>query len=541
MSDENQIATAPSSPTATSHRRGLRWKPAFLILLLCAGGIISSSVLVADRTSLVINIYRCVGLTFVALLGWWCFASRASLRTKLLGLIGVLAVIGGVVSASVRRLEFTGDMVPRFHWRWEPSAEERTAEWLQQNAPAATVASASEDTQFQITADDWPRYCGFAGARLVSEPKPDFDWDSIPPQEVWRHPVGEAWSSFAIVGSRLFTQEQRGPQECVTCYDADTGVELWRHEDSARFDTAMGGIGPRATPTVADDALFALGATGILNCLNPVTGESIWQRNILDDASARMLDWAMSGSPLLFENLVLVDAGGQQDKAVIAYDRASGAIVWAAGKHIAGYAAPRIEQISGKAQLLIFHGEGLQGRDPHSGEELWNYPFVNMYHINVAQPIRFDNRIFLSNGYDGGCVLIDPTAIENGVPQEVWPMNRNLKLKFNEAVSRNGYIYGLDDGILSCLEASTGERIWKGGRYRYGQVLLWDNVLIVQAEAGYVAAVAAEPDGYREISRFAALSNRQDGLIVKAWNVPVVNRGRLYIRDAYEMACFDLR
>ena len=145
----------------------------------------------------------------------------------------------------------------------------------------------------------------------------------------------------------------------------------------------------------------------------------------------------------------------------------------------------------------------------------------------------FGDQIFFSSGYDSGCVMIDPTKLTDGVPADVWPRNRNLKLKFNEAVQLGDFVYGLDDGILACIDVRTGERTWKGGRYRYGQILLWGDKLIVQAETGFVAVVEANPEKFVEIARLEALNDR-------TWNVPVVNQGRLFVRNASEAACYQL-
>jgi len=181
----------------------------------------------------------------------------------------------------------------------------------------------------------------------------------------------------------------------------------------------------------------------------------------------------------------------------------------------------------------VFHGDGLAGMDPDSGRLLWEYPWTNQYKINVAQPMRFDDQIFISSGYDSGCVLLDPTRLTDSRPAEVWPLNRNLKLKFNEAVQHGEFVYGLDDGILACIDVRTGERKWKAGRYRFGQLLLWGDRIVVQCESGAVAIVVATPEKHTEIARLEALSDR-------TWNVPVVNRKRLFVRNASEAACYSL-
>ena len=535
-----------SRPAIQTWRDKFRWKTGLALFVIGAVATVVVNRSAANDTDKIIRTYEGIGITLLVLMIWWIFFSGLRFWTRLVGLLLAGVTVGGGAMLSVRNVEFTGDMRPIFWFVWDaPSPSEKAQEWLNKNAPQNSVTAipevpndpASEATDrragLTISAADWPRNCGLNGSREITEPQCSFDWQANVPKELWRHPVGDAWSSFTIVGERLFTQEQRGPLECVVCYNADTGAELWRHEDTARYETAQGGIGPRATPTVTENAIFALGATGILNALNPLTGEKIWQRNICDDAGSSMIEWGMSGSPMIYENTVIVDAGGHKDKAVIAYDRATGEIVWASGNHQAGYATPRLETIAGTLQLLIFHGDGLQGLDPATGQQLWEYPWTNQYKINVAQPMLFGDHLFLSSGYDSGCVLIDPTTLQDGRPAEVWPPNKNMKLKFNEAVQRENYVYGLDDGILACIDVKTGKRTWKGGRYRHGQVLLWGDKLIVQAESGDVVVVEASPKEFKEVTRLAALSDR-------TWNLPIVNRGRLYARNASEAACYEL-
>ncbi len=536
----------PSLAAVPTLLRRFRWRTG---LALFGIGTVATALVnrtASNDTDRVIRTYEAVAITLLALMIWWVFLSGTRLWTRILCLLLLCLALGGGAMLCVRNVEFTGDMRPIFWFVWDPpSPSEKAQEWLNQNAPTSNITAVpdvptdqnSEATETRamltITTADWPQNCGLHGSREIVEPQCSFDWTNNAPKELWRHPVGDAWSSFTVVGERLFTQEQRGPLECVVCYNADTGQELWRHEDTARYETAQGGIGPRATPTVTEETIFALGATGILNALDPFSGKKIWQRNICDDAESSLIEWGMSGSPMIYKNMVIVDAGGYKNKAVIAYDRANGEIVWASGNHPAGYATPRLETIDGTLTLLIFHGDGLQGLDPATGQHLWEYPWTNQYKINVAQPMLFGNHLFLSSGYDSGCVLIDPTTLQEGKPADVWPPNKNLKLKFNEAVQRENHVYGLDDGILACIDVKTGKRLWKGGRYRHGQVLLWGNKLIVQAESGDVAVVEASPKEFKEVTRLAALTDR-------TWNLPIVNRGRLYARNASEAVCYEL-
>lgn len=513
-------------------RLRLRWIPGAVIAAcgaIAAGG---ATVLVPELTFQVIVLLYIALFTLVGLLIWWLCFSGVSWPVRLGGLLAVSVAVFTGLKLTVAEVTFDGAMRPQIRWVWQPSARRVAEQWIAQQGTSAS-ATLDDDESFSVSEVDWPQFCGPGGNRVVREPVPELNWSESPPRELWRHPVGAAWSSFAIVGKRVYTQEQREQHECVVCYDADTGGELWRREDTARYETPMGGLGPRATPAVTDQRLYALGATGILNCLHPVTGELIWQRNVCEDAGSQPLEWGMSGSPFIRGETVVIDAGGSEGRAVIAYACDSGDIVWSVQSHHAGYATPRVERIGGEEQLLIFHGDGLLSLHPDTGARLWEYPWTNMYRINVAQPIRFDDHILISSGYDSGCVLLDPTRLQNGRPAEVWPPNKNLKLKFNEAASLGHHVYGLDDGILCCLDARTGERAWKGGRYRFGQVLRWGDRLVISAESGLVALVKASPVEYTELARFQALNDR-------TWNVPAIHDGRLYIRNAWEAACFDL-
>jgi outer membrane protein assembly factor BamB len=527
----------PDHPAELPGRYRLRWRAGLCLLMIGITGTVLANRMAADNTNRMIHNFQGAGITILLMVVWWFVFSGVSLRLRIAIGVFVILLVAAIAGLTVRKVWFDGDMRPRLEFVWDPpSASEKAQKWLEANQPATGVSAATladRPLQLEITDQDWPTYCGPGGNRVISEPLCSFNWNENPPKELWRRPVGDAWSSFTIVGTSLYTQEQRGEQECVVCYDANTGTEIWRREDPARYESAQGAVGPRATPAITAGAVFSLGATGILNALNPATGELLWQRNICRDAEADVLEWGMSGSPLIWNNTVIVDAGGTQNKAVIAYSVSDGSIVWANGNHKAGYSTPRIESIGGINQLLIFHGDGLAGMDPESGMLLWEYPWTNQYKINVAQPMKFDDQVFISSGYDSGCVLLDPTRLTNGRPAEVWPPNKNLKLKFNEAVQHGAFVYGLDDGILACIDVRTGERKWKGGRYRFGQLLLWGDRIVVQGESGAVAIVVATPEKHTEIARLEALSDR-------TWNVPVVNRKRLFVRNAAEAACYLL-
>jgi outer membrane protein assembly factor BamB len=230
-----------------------------------------------------------------------------------------------------------------------------------------------------------------------------------------------------------------------------------------------------------------------------------------------------------------VNPGGPNGNGVVAYDRATGEKRWSAGHDIAAYSSPTLAVLEGERQLLIFDGVGLAGHNPETGAELWKFNWTNSPHINVAQPIAVDDRhVFIGSGYAQGSALVEVTRASTGWKCVDRWQSTDFKLKFNNAVLRNGYLYGLDEGILVCLDARDGNRQWKRGRYGYGQILLVDDLLLIEAESGEMVLVETTPDAHRELARFSAI----EGI---SWNAPVLCRGRLLVRNSNEAACYDLR
>ena len=418
------------------------------------------------------------------------------------------------------------------------AAAERTdtaAEPLESNdaatEPAGTAAVlAAPDRRSEAP---WPAYRGMArDGRYQRGIRTDWPADGLPP--LWHQPIGGGYAAFVAADERLFTIEQRRDQEVVTAYDAATGRELWAHGWDTLFREGMGGDGPRATPTWDDGRLFALGATGELQSLDAATGRLRWRTNILADAGARNLSWAMAASPLIVDNMVVVLPGGTGGQSVVAYDADTGAPVWSALDDVQGYTAPMLVTLAGRRQILVVTAERAAGLSVEDGALLWDYPWVVSTVPNISQPVMVgDGRLFLSASYGQGAALIE--VRETGgtlAARELWRTNR-MKNKFSSSVVHEGYLYGLDESILACLDVETGELVWKAGRYGYGQLLLANGYLVVLTERGDVVLVRATPDGHEELARFAAISG-------KTWNTPTLADGRLYVRNTTEMAAFDI-
>lgn len=382
-------------------------------------------------------------------------------------------------------------------------------------------------------AEDYPAFRGKDGLGVIWGVRLATDWQSRPPRLLWRRAIGSGWGGFAVVGPSAFTQEQRGSQECVVCYDLASGQERWRHADDARFSSPTVGDGPRATPTVSDGRVYSLGATGLLNCLDALTGRKQWSIDVLANNGASNVYHGLSGSPLVLDELVVVSVG-QRDHSLVAYHRDTGRRVWHAGSDPAGYGSPLACVLDGVQQILIFNRPGLAAHDPATGRVLWTFPWANDQETNCSQPVPVgDDRVLISTGYGKGCVLLQVQHAEASSSAEAAWTSRQLRTKFASPVFRGGFVYGLDDGVLTCVDLANGRRRWKAGRYGHGQVLLVDDVLLVQCEDGAVATVAADPAAHRELGRLP-------GLAGKTWNYPALAGSVLVVRNDQEAACFEL-
>jgi outer membrane protein assembly factor BamB len=280
--------------------------------------------------------------------------------------------------------------------------------------------------------------------------------------------------------------------------------------------------------------VYALGAEGELRCLDAATGKVVWNKNILADNGASNLPWGMAASPLIIDDKLIVLPGGANGRSVVAYDRLSGNRIWSALDDKAAYAAPILAELAGRRQVLVMAAARAVGLAPEDGRLLWEYPWTTQHGINATEPVIVaPNRVFLSSGYGQGAAVVELTPDgERFKAAAVWSNNR-MKTKFNGPVLHEGHIYGLDEGILACIDAQTGDLKWKGGRYGYGQLLLASGRLIVLAEDGDLVLVRATPERHDELSRFHAING-------KTWNYPAIADGVLLVRNETQMAAFRI-
>ena len=468
-----------------------------------------------------------VVVALLLLLVWFLFLSAFRWRTRAL-VLAVLALAGFGFNRLVRiDGSANGSGLPRVAWQWTP----RNSGEIKPQEPVAP-APAKPGSKLNAAAP-FPGLLGGDRNGVVRGVLLDRDWSSHPPRQLWRQAVGLGWSGFAVVGDRAVTQEQRGENELVVCYDLATGATLWLHTNHARFSEKIGGDGPRSTPEIAGGRVYALGATGTLDCLDLSTGRLIWTHDTLTENQQPNLVFGTSCSPLVLDEFTIVSSGQTNGPTLWAYHRDNGATAWRSGTDNASYSSPALTTLCGQRQILAVNAGSLTAHAPADGRILWKYDW-KAWGPRCAQPVTIpDDRVLLSAGFGVGCVLlqIKDTAGEWSAV-ELWK-NLKLKTQFSTGVVRDQFVYGLDEGVLACLDLATGERRWKDGRYGYGQILLIDDLLLVQTEPGPVALVEAKPSEFHELARLGALSS-------KTWNNPALAGEFLLVRNDQEAVCYQL-
>ncbi|MBS1786882.1 MAG: PQQ-binding-like beta-propeller repeat protein [Acidobacteria bacterium] len=451
----------------------------------------------------------------------------------------------------IRTGGMTGDANSDLHWRWTKTPEELLLAQARDVPPQVPPVAATPEPEEPVPAKpgeeptptpavsetpqtraDWPGFRGAARDSIVRAVRIETDWAKSPPVEVWRRKVGPGWSSFAVQGDLVYTQEQRGEDEDVSCYSLTTGEPVWRHRDKARFWESNAGAGPRGTPTLSKGRVYTFGATGILNALDARNGAVVWSRNAALDTGAKLPNWGFASSPLVVGDKVIIATAG----ILAAYDRATGKPRWQGPTGGNGYSSPQLSTIDGVAQILLVNGDGLISLSPADGTLLWKHDWAG---DGIVQPALIGGgNILIGSGSGLAASGMRRVAAAHGsdgwTVEERWTTN-GLKPYYNDFVVHKGNAYGFDGSILACIGLEDGKRKWKGGRYGHGQLILLpeQDLLLVLSEEGELALVKATGDQFTELAKFKAIEG-------KTWNHPVLVGDQLLVRNGEEMAAFRL-
>jgi outer membrane protein assembly factor BamB len=546
-------------------------RPRFFMMMggpVLGGLLFSIWLLLLSRLRIRDRFLLFAGWLALPFLAWRLSDSDAALRTAMLiyglplavfAITGALTVLRGSDRAwrwalgclavawfsftLVRNEGFDGEYYPEFAWRWSPVHEStlpllgsQSLDVTSSDSDMSAASEAAAGTGSSVAAGEWPQYRGPRGDGIASDTAGPLDWNARPPQVLWKIPVGPAWSSFAYANDRLFTQEQRREEECITCYSADSGKLIWSHASPSRFTEVVSGAGPRSTPTVHSGRVYALGGRGLLTCLNAADGRQVWQKDMTASVGARVPMWGFSGSPLLVDGRVVVHIDGGDGKGLVAVNASSGDIEWAVRSEGMNYTTVRELELCGQRCLVFCDKDGARGLRAETGEQLFSYRPSKWNGGPMVDPQQLGpDSLLLSLGDGVGLCRVDfKKEGETWSMTEVWTTSR-LRPSFNDSLVYNGNIFGFNQDLLCCVDAATGDLRWRGRRYGFGQAVLLSQAgcILVAAENGDAVLVKATGDGFEELGRVPLLDD-------KTWNHPIVVGDRAWLRNGKTAAALLL-
>jgi outer membrane protein assembly factor BamB len=390
-------------------------------------------------------------------------------------------------------------------------------------------------TRASEEAKDWPQWRGPERDAVSTETGLAKEWPEGGPEILWRTEVGPGFSGIAAAGGRLYTMWDEGPEQVLVCLEAASGEVLWMQLLGQSYRNPWGD-GPRSTPLVDGEAVYAVGTQGQLLAAAAESGELIWDVDLVEELGAALPTYGYACSPLVVGERLFVETAGR-DAAYAAFDKESGRCLWKAQNDSPAYSSPMHVTLHGAEQILFWSASGVSAVTPDTGEELWRRAWrtdcaASGDPLGTGTPLFLPpDRFFLSSG--SGTAVIRVARADEGWEVETCWESRDLRNDVNSSLLLDGHVYGFDFGTLKCLEAATGEVKWKTRGYRKGALIAADGRLIVLGETGDLALVDASPEAFNERSRASILSGR-------SWTTPALADGRLYLRNHKEMVCLAL-
>jgi len=577
--------------TANSHS-GDNWRtwPLYLLWLLVPLCLVPEQFYPGNEYAMTVR-FAGPGLIGILVMVWWAFFSRAGLLDRIITTVSVLVIAGftiafldpsmkgpamvvvtipiGIGLFSISNLLFSGrPFLTRYlivvaltmagffsslllrneglwgetglfalRWRFNSQVEKTLASKNSELKNQLATYSEKEISDW-LSQPQWPEFLGPKRDGIIRNLAIDSDWQTHPPKQLWAVPTGLGWSSVSVAGNLLFTQEQRDRFECVVCYDAQTGKEIWIHSIESRFEEHLGGTGPRATPTIAEGDIFNLGANGQLSRIDGRTGENKWTIDLKQPeyANRQPTTWGFCSSPLVISGKVIVHGGGKEDRGIIAINTTDGKIAWKAPSGDHSYSSPHSVQLSGNHYIAMATNKGIDLHDPETGSPILEYDWEKKNGYRTPQPVSFGSDSIILAGENGTRILKLQKDEETGklsVTKETEA--KKFRPDFNDFVVFGDFAYGFSGANFRSVNLKTGETSKNGKRYGKGQVLLIEDseLLIVVTESGELALLEIDGMDFEQIAKLEGLSDR-------TWNHPVIVGDRLYIRNSKQMKCYQL-
>jgi outer membrane protein assembly factor BamB len=384
---------------------------------------------------------------------------------------------------------------------------------------------------YMCFAADWPQWRGPNRDGISTETGLLASWPQGGPRVAWKtNGLGEGYSSLAISNGRIYTQGQRDRQEFVFAFDVKTGKKLWETQTSRDYRNDRGD-GPRGTPTIDGDRLYAMTGDGVVVCLDTATGKTIWSKNVAKEFGGSIPTWGFSESPLIDGARLIVMPGGR-GASLVSLNKADGSLQWKTGSDRAGYSSAILATVGGVRQVIAFSADAALGVEEANGEPLWHYTKVSNRTANIATPIFHDDSVFVSSAYGTGCALL---KLGPKTMSEVYFSN-DMKNHYSTSVLVDSYLYGFNDSILTAMQYSTGKVAWKNRSVGKGSVLIADKKMYLLSEDGVIGLAEISPDAYKEISRFQVGKGS-----LPTWSPLVISDGRMYFRDQDNLTSFDIK
>lgn len=389
------------------------------------------------------------------------------------------------------------------------------------------------NSRVHVSGDDWPCWRGIHQDGIARESNLLKTWPDSGPQELWRVPLGEGFSGISVVNGKAYTMYAEGKDEFVVCLDTQDGSTVWKTPSGESVENQYGN-GPRSTPTIDAGHVYTHGSTGSLLCLDAETGDKVWGFNTLERFNGKNLDYGLSASPVVVDDMLIVVVGAPDGKSLVALNKTTGDLLWGSLNDQGGYATPLLLEVDGLRQLAVLTGEAIVGVAFKDGQELWRHPWKTSEDANVATPIFHDGKLFVSSGYGTGCALFELSA-ENGKASanQLWASKR-MKNYFSSSVLYEGHLYGFNNNRLACMEFETGDALWQERGFNRGSLLIADDLMFILGERGTLALAQPSADDYQELASVKGI------IEPKTWTIPTIANGKIYLRNEQEMVCLQV-